>query len=284
MTELRTGQLFAGRYSVDSKVGGGGFCSTYSAKDTRNGGQVALKVLHEDKVRESPKVTDTFLSSMKLWMSLKHRNIVAITDTGICDDGVFAVMELLTGRTLHEQLKSEGAIEWGQLKPLMAETCDALSVLHDTGLLHGDLKPAEIFVADSNEGAQVKLLDTPCARLVRADDTHLAREGVVVGTIGYVSPEQVLRAMGKADSFDHRIDLYALGVVMYRSLTGRTPFESKNSLDALIMRTKTVPRPPGELSIGLPASVDALIVRVLSIDPAQRPQTAKELKEEILRS
>ncbi len=273
-------------YALIGKLGAGGMGEVYVAEDTRLGRRVALKFLSEELARD-PRLLERFHREARAASALSHPHICTIYDVGKHEGRSFIAMELLEGRTLAERIAgkpvpAEQLLEWA------LQIADALEAAHAAGIVHRDLKPANLFIT---QRSQAKVLDFGLAKQVAraqpaaadptaltAGEPTLTREGVVVGTLGYTSPEQ-LRG-GQADA---RSDLFAFGAVLYEMATGRRAFTGDTTavvLDAILNRN---PLPASRLNPELHPELAHIIGKALEKDPALRYQTAAELKGDLLR-
>jgi eukaryotic-like serine/threonine-protein kinase len=262
---LQTGDILVGRYEVDSLLGRGGMGSVYSAFDRTLGRDVAIKVLAAELV-EDELFIERFDREARAAASLSHRNVVAVFDSGV-DGGVrFIVMERVSGRTLSALLR-EGPLPVARAVEIALSVAHALGAAHAHGIVHRDVKPGNVMVGD---GGEVKVLDFGIARAL--DATSLTRATTVIGTAGYLSPEQA-----NGGPVDARSDLYGLGCVIYEMLTGRPPFVA-DSAAALVNQHAT--RPPGRPSRRRPegsAALDEVVLRCLAKDPGERYDPAQAL-------
>ena len=262
---LQTGDILAGRYEVDSLLGRGGMSSVYSAFDRTLGRDVAIKVLAAELVGDEVFV-ERFDREARAAASLSHRNVVAVFDSGVDGGARFIVMERVSGRTLSAVLR-EGPLPVEQAVEIALSVAQALGAAHAHGIVHRDVKPGNVMVGD---GGQVKVLDFGIARAL--DATSLTRATTVIGTAGYLSPEQA-----KGGPLDARSDLYGLGCVIHEMLTGRPPFVA-DSVAALVNQHAT--RPPDRPSRRRPevsAALDEVVLTCLAKDPAERYDRAQAL-------
>jgi serine/threonine-protein kinase len=262
-----------GQYRIVARLGAGGMGEVYRARDLRLEREVAVKVLPEEFSR-NPEAREQFEHEAKVVAALSHPNILAIYDLGEEQGVVFAVTELLEGQTLGERL-AQGNLGWRQAAQIAAQVADGLAAAHGKGIVHRDLKPDNLFL--TKEG-RVKILDFGLARrrlrvskeeAQRAPTEPAEPEGAApAGTIGYMSPEQVLGL-----DEDARSDLFALGCVLYEMVAGRRPFARQTGRQALAATLEA--RPP-ELE-GAPAELNNLVSRCLQKYPQDRFQTAADL-------
>ena len=260
-----------GPYTIQSRLGRGGMGAVYEAVDTTTGGTVAVKVL-ASHLADDAGLRRRFEAEIDTLKGLRHPGIVRLLAFGEQDDQPYFAMELVRGKSLEQILRGGRRFTWRETLAIAAEITRALKVAHDHGIVHRDLKPANLLVADTPSGdpdnpTTIKLADFGIAKLF-GGAAHTAL-GNVVGTAEYMAPEQ---AMGK--QIDHRVDLYALGLVMYAMLTGAPPFRGSQLTEVLEMQRRTVPPRVASLVANLPPEFDELIVRLLAKDPAHRPASA----------
>jgi eukaryotic-like serine/threonine-protein kinase len=262
-----------GPYEILSPLGAGGMGEVYRASDSRLGREVAVKVISKQLTDDAVALA-RFHREAQVVASLSHPNIVALHDVGTENDVAFAVMELLEGEPLDRHIGSEG-ISWTQAVDIAASIADALTCAHDRGVVHRDLKPANIFLTGAG---LVKVLDFGLARRdpCRADPqvSSLPGEtqpGLVLGTIGYMAPEQV-----RGEPAEPRSDLFSLGCVLYEMLSGRRPFEGRTApeVQAAILRDR--PRSVADVNSQVPPEVSALVQRCLEKRPEERFQSARD--------
>jgi serine/threonine-protein kinase len=262
-----------GPYEIVSPLGAGGMGEVYRATDSRLGRDVAVKVVAR-RLADDPAALARFQREARVVASLSHPSIVALHDVGTEGHVAFAVMELLDGEPLDRSIGSAG-LSWTRALDIGASVADGLACAHDRGVVHRDLKPANIFM--TRDGL-VKVLDFG---LARQDPSHpdiqttLAREetqpGVVLGTVGYMSPEQV-----RGEATDARSDIFSLGCVLYELLSGRRPFGGTTApeVQAAILRDQPAPAADGSR---IPPEVTAIVQRCLEKRPEQRFQSARDL-------
>ncbi len=271
------GQLVAQRYRIESVIGHGGQGVVYRARDVKADRAVALKVLTEAVARD-PQAAGRFTREQDALHALAGTAAVQAYDAGeMSEGGLYLVLELLEGRDLeHElaELEQRGELmSLTRIAELMTPVAETLDIARREGIFHRDLKPANIYVLDRGG---VRLLDFGFARL--RTSRKLTADGTIVGSPCYIAPEVWA---GRSDLVDHRADAYGLGVILFRMLTGKVPFESPSILKVYEMAT-TGPRPSlRALRAELPEAIDAWVQRALAIDREQRYQSTAECLEEL---
>jgi serine/threonine-protein kinase len=247
----------------------------YEAEDPMLGRRVALKTIHRGLIADPAAgklFEERFFSEARAAAGLSHPGIVVVHDVGRDESGVlFIALELLTGQTLDRRLAAKGALPWEDALRLAAGVADALRHAHARGIIHRDVKPANVMVLESGEP---KILDFGIARLPESDLT--SRAGVTPGSPAYMAPE---RMDGRPP--DPRSDIFALGAVLYEMLTGRRAFGAKDVREIVRKVHLEHPEPPSRVRPELPASVDAIVARALAKDPAERYATAQAFAEDL---
>jgi serine/threonine-protein kinase len=274
MSDL-TGELIDGRYQLLRQVANGGMAAIYEAIDTRLDRKVAVKIMHSHLAQDDAYVS-RFIREAKAAAALSHPNIVAVQDQGWNQNGVpavFLVMELIEGHTLREYLNERGRFEIKDAINYLTPILSALSAAHALGIVHRDVKPENIMI--SNEG-RVKVADFGLARGELIGSTMTAESSVILGSVSYLSPEQVQR--GIADS---RSDVYAAGIVAYEMLIGDKPFTADSPIQIAYMHVnEEVPR-LRSMRREIPQELDELIARATAKNPDDRPRTASEFLDEL---
>jgi len=278
------GRLIAGRYRVLRELGGGGMGVVYAAEQAPMARPVALKFLKGDRASDSRSV-ERFRQEARAISALRSPHVVALYDFGQDEDGaLYLAMELLEGQTLRQRLKSRGRMSLEEAAPIWDQIARGLSEAHTRGLLHRDIKPANIFLGRSADYDQfVKLLDFGVAASLEPKERGITDTGELPGTAGYLAPERIL-----GEQVDARADVYALGVVMYETLTCRRPHEpsTNSSYEVLRSHLDDDPLPLDEVvpDISLPEPVVALLWRCLAKSPDMRPDDAAAFRTELLRA
>ncbi len=242
--EELVGQIVEGRYKVERIVGKGGMGTVYAVRHIVVGKVAAMKVL-KSGIERSEGVLQRFVREAQTANLVKSRHIVEITDFGQLTNGLFyVVMELLEGEDLTHAMKS-GKLTRADLVHIFLQVAEALALAHEKGIVHRDLKPDNVFlVSESGDPRFVKLLDFGIAKVMQGDASAagLTETGVILGTPYYMSPEQA-----RAEVVDHRSDIYALGVMMYRAFTGRLPFVADSTMGVLTRHLTETPELPSRL-------------------------------------
>lgn len=272
--------LRLGQYVLDGVIGHGGMGTVYLAKHQFLKRPTAVKLIHE---KDIDNVTlARFEREVKLASILKHPNTVRIYDYGLPEKDVFYyAMEYIEGITLDELVKDYGRIPEGRVIFIMKQICNALQEAHEIGLIHRDVKPANVLLSrQSGMSDFVKLVDFGLVKNPKSGDAKLTRQDVIAGTPEYVSPE----AIESPETLDHRADIYSLGAVGYFLLTGRTVYQGKTAIEIAMKRLSELPVPPSELMDDgdeLAPAFERLILECLSRKPDDRPQSAKILKQRL---
>jgi tRNA A-37 threonylcarbamoyl transferase component Bud32 len=276
------GTTLLGRYRVIKKLGEGGMGTVYLGEHATIGKKFAVKVLsyeyaHKDDLRER------FLQEARAASMISQENVVEITDFGDTPDGsVFFIMEFLQGEDLSDTLKSEGRLPWSRAKPIMLQICRALAAAHDAGIIHRDMKPENCYrIARGSNEDFIKVLDFGIAKVTSEDEGEgkgLTRTGMIFGTPEYMSPEQAQGARP-----DHRVDIYAVGVILYELLTGEVPFSADTFMGILTKHMFEVPRAPSSLvpQADIPLEVENIILKAMQKDRELRFANMREMAEAI---
>ena len=269
-----TGRIVEGKYLLGEPLGRGGMGVVYRAENTRIGKQVAIKILLKGYAKGSESER-RFLREARIAGSIGHPNIVEVFDLGTLDNGApYQVMELLEGDTLAARIRLEGALPIDEVLDYAEQVLSALEAAHVRGIVHRDLKPDNIFLHQRAGTITAKLLDFGVSKSLLNDKTlSLTQTGVVVGTPYYLAPEQARGDRG----LDHRVDLWAMGVVLYESLTGSLPFKADNYNALLAKILNTRPAPPRALRPALPEALERVVLEALSFHPGDRFQSAGEM-------
>jgi beta-lactam-binding protein with PASTA domain/predicted Ser/Thr protein kinase len=254
-----------GRYRILRRLGSGGMADVYCAEDTQLGRQVALKLLYP-RFAEDAQFVERFRREASAAAGLQHPNVVQVFDRGEWDGTYYIAMEFLQGRNLKQVVRDHGALDPALAGDLVIQVLKAARFAHRRGIVHRDIKPHNVIVDD--EG-RAKVTDFGIARAGASDMTET---GSIMGTAQYLSPEQ---AQGLP--VDARSDLYSIGVVLYELLTGRPPFDAESPVTIALKQVSETPVPPRELNPAVPPALEAVTLRALRKDPAERFQDADEM-------
>ncbi len=261
-----------GPYRVLKVLGAGGMGVVYQAEDPDLRRFVALKAMLP-ALAASQSARQRFLREARSAAAIAHDNIVHIYQVGE-DRGIpFLAMQFLHGQTLDERLKKAGKLSPSEVLRIGRETATGLAAAHKGGLIHRDVKPANLWL--EAETGRVKILDFGLARATD-DEAHLTQTGAILGTPSFMAPEQ---AAGKA--VDARCDLFSLGCVLYRLCTGEMPFKGSDTISILVAVATVQPRPPRQLNPQVPAALSDLVMKLLAKKPEQRPASAQAVVEAI---
>lgn len=263
--------LLKGRYALGSVVGRGGMATVYRAVDVTLQREVAVKVLHPHLSRE-PAFVDQFLEMERRIARLFHPHLVTMYDAGIADESCFVAMEYVPGGSLRDRLRTEGPLPVADVVRLVAQTAEALQVLHTERIVHGDIKPDNVLLAADGSA---KLVDFGIAHL--ATTTGVIDPERLSGTTPYLAPEQVQH--GRTDV---RSDIYALGLVAYELLAGRPAFQGDHWIAVATQRLERDPDPLPRVRSDIPPYLEAAIRRATARDPERRFSSAEALRRALL--
>ncbi len=284
------GRVIDDRYRVVEHLGEGGMGSVWVAEHLKLRKEVALKVIHPEFAGDG-EVAARFAREAMASAQLDHPHVASALDYGtLPEGGAYLVMQLVRGRSVHDLIEEGGAVPWQQACEIAAQVADALGAAHAMGIVHRDLKPDNVMLREAPDGSmQVKVLDFGIARVAMEEGRQapegaepgraLTRIGTVMGTPGYMAPEQ---AMG--EQVDARADIYALGVVLWEMIAGRDMFETRD-LTAIVTRQLTEPAPPiaAHAPGPMPPDLDRLVTAMLASRPGERPSQATDVRDSLRR-
>jgi eukaryotic-like serine/threonine-protein kinase len=274
---MTTPRLLSERYELGEVLGYGGMAEVHRGLDTRLGRDVAVKVLRADLARD-PQFQMRFRREAQNAAALNHPAIVAVYDTGEVQSEFgplpYIVMEYVDGQTLREIVKTQGPLTQRQVIEVMADVCAALDFSHRHSIIHRDVKPANIMI---NHAGAVKVMDFGIARAL-GEGQNVTQTAAVIGTAQYLSPEQA-----RGEAVDARSDVYAAGCVLFELLTGDPPFTGDTPVAVAYQHVREEPRRPSEVNSSIPSSLDAVVLKALSKNPANRYQSAAEMRADLVR-
>ncbi len=274
---MSTPEFLSDRYELGEIIGFGGMSEVHLARDLRLHRDVAVKILRADLARD-PSFYLRFRREAQNAAALNHPAIVAVYDTGEAETPSgrlpYIVMEYVDGDTLRDIVHTDGPMPPRRAIEVIADACNALNFSHENGIIHRDVKPANIMISNTN---QVKVMDFGIARAI-ADSSSVTQTAAVIGTAQYLSPEQA-----SGNPVDARSDVYSLGCVLYEILTGDPPFTGDTPIAVAYQHVREDPIPPSERHEGISADLDAVVLKALAKNPENRYQTAAEMRADLVR-
>jgi serine/threonine-protein kinase len=275
---MTTPQHLSDRYELGEILGFGGMSEVHLARDVRLHRDVAVKVLRADLARD-PSFYLRFRREAQNAAALNHPSIVAVYDTGEAETPTgplpYIVMEYVDGVTLRDIVHTDGPLPPRRAIEIIADACQALNFSHQNGIIHRDVKPANIMISTTNA---VKVMDFGIARAIADSGNSVTQTAAVIGTAQYLSPEQA-----RGDSVDARSDVYSLGCVLYEILTGEPPFVGDSPVAVAYQHVREDPVPPSQRHEGISADLDAVVLKALAKNPDNRYQTAAEMRADLIR-
>ncbi len=268
------GRVLDGRYRVGPRIARGGMATVYEATDLRLDRTVAIKVMHEG-LADDDEFVQRFQREARSAARLSHPHVVAVFDTGDDQGTLFLVMEYVPGLTLRDLIRKEAPMSPAKVLAVIDPVLSALAAAHEAGILHRDVKPENVLMADDG---RVKVADFGLARAINSETQHTATGGVLIGTVSYLSPELVVN--GRADA---RADVYAVGVLIYEMLTGRKPHTAASPIQVAYKHVHEDIPAPSASTPGIPPYVDALVARATARDTDLRPADARVLLHQVRR-
>ena len=274
--DLLIGKVINEQYRIVEKLGGGGMGSVYLAEQTSDKRKVAIKFLSEAVATLENRTR--FSIEAGAMAQVNHPNVVKVIDFDLYENRPFLVMEYLEGTNVSSLLKKDGRVAWERTIEIVKQICDGLQAAHDKRMIHRDMKPGNVIIlTDGN----VKIIDFGLTKFEGPqEDSGLTRTGYLIGTPIYMSPEQY----GK-EGYDHRVDVYAVGIVLYEMLTGTVPFRDADPVAILDMHRNKTPQKPSERrpDASIPKWLEEIVMHTLEKDPNKRFQSMNELKDAIMK-
>ncbi len=276
------GTVLDDKYRLEQIIGIGGMGKVYKATHIYMDNAVAIKIL-DPKLSSNETALKRFRQEAQASVSIKHPNIVAVTDFGVTKDAgiAYLVMEFLEGMELRARIHQQKQLDFKEIYLIVQQTCAALHTAHSKGVIHRDLKPDNIWLIKSEIGIdRVKVLDFGIAKLKSGpESSKLTELGMVIGTPSYMSPEQC-----HGEELDAQSDVYSLAVIIYEMLTGHLPFQAVSPMEVALKHTSEAPKPLCTLRSDIPTSLEKVVLRALSKLPGDRQQSALELAKEFMAS
>jgi predicted Ser/Thr protein kinase len=274
--EGRVGGTLQGKYRIEELLGSGGMCDVYRATHIQMGKQVALKILKPHLAADAA-ISRRFEQEARAASRIHHPNAINVMDYGIGEGNTpFIVMEYVNGVTLGELIRRHGALSLERTNNILRQICGALDDAHNVGVVHRDIKPDNIIIADYGDSDWVEVVDFGVAKIQEDLNRRVALTGenIIVGTPRYMSPEQCEEL-----PVDARSDIYSLGIVLYEMLAGEAPFKGDSSTRLLVAHATEPPEPLRSKRPDISPEVEVVVMQALAKNPAHRPQSAGELAQ-----
>ncbi|MCV2491236.1 Stk1 family PASTA domain-containing Ser/Thr kinase [Geodermatophilus sp. YIM 151500] len=276
---MTTPQVLGERYEIGGVLGRGGMAEVHRGRDLRLGREVAVKVLRSDLARD-PSFQVRFRREAQASASLNHPSIVAVYDTGEDRTSTgatpYIVMEYVEGETLRDVLRREGRLSAERAMRVSADVCGALDFSHRNGIVHRDVKPGNVMITPQSA---VKVMDFGIARAVSDSAATMTSTAAVIGTAQYLSPEQA-----RGEGVDARSDVYSVGCMLYELVTGAPPFTGDSPVAVAYQHVREDPKLPSSINPEIPAELDAILLKAMSKNPANRYQSAADMRNDLLRA
>ncbi|SDY23860.1 serine/threonine protein kinase [Modestobacter sp. DSM 44400] len=276
---MTTPQVLGERYEIGGVLGRGGMAEVHRGRDLRLGREVAVKVLRNDLARD-PSSQVRFRREAQAAASLNHPAIVAVYDTGEDRTATgatpYIVMEYVEGETLRDVLRREGRLSPERAMSLTADICAALDFSHRNGIVHRDVKPGNVMITPQGT---VKVMDFGIARAVSDSAATMTSTAAVIGTAQYLSPEQA-----RGEGVDARSDVYSAGCLLYELGTGTPPFTGDSPVAVAYQHVREDPRTPSTINPAIPPELDAILLKAMSKNPANRYQSAADMRSDLMRA
>ena len=275
---MTTPRNLSSRYELGEILGFGGMSEVHLARDVRLSRDVAIKVLRADLARD-PTFYLRFRREAQNAAALNHPAIVAVYDTGEAETEAgplpYIVMEYVDGDTLRDIVRSEGPMAPRRAMEVISDVCAALDFSHRNGIVHRDVKPANVMI---NRAGAVKVMDFGIARAISDASSPMTQTAAVIGTAQYLSPEQA-----RGEQVDARSDVYSLGCVLFEILTGEPPFKGDSPVAVAYQHVREDPQTPSAVNPDIPRELDSVILKAMSKNPANRYQTAADMRSDLVR-
>jgi len=281
LTEVLPGTILDGKYRLDEKIGSGGYGAVYKATQLNLNRLIAIKVFHPSKTNNSVEALERFRLEGISASKINHPNSLSIIDFGISSTNIaYLAMELLEGCTLRKEITKNSYLPALRSLEILLPVCSVLATAHSLGIIHRDIKPDNIFLHKNKEGEEViKVLDFGVVKIfsdeIDPELQNLTIDNSVLGTPNYLAPERI-----QNKNYDGRADIYSLGIVFYKMLTGVSPFASSSALETISLQLEKQPQNPREINSKIPIEVEKLVLRMLEKNPDLR-FTSEELLEKI---
>src|SRR6266851_4425503 len=260
-----------GNYKIIDKIGEGGMGAVFKGVDLMLEREVAIKMLRPELARQ-PNVVERFRTEAVTLAKLNHPNVATLHSFFRQGEDFFMVMEFVRGQTLDDVIKTQGAMPFCRAVELFCMALEGIDHAHKMGIIHRDIKPANMMLTETGS---IKVMDFGIARVLGTD--RLTRAGHLIGTVEYMSPEQV-----RGDETDARSDIYSLGILLYEMLTGRVPFNSTSEYELMRCQIEDLPTPPRTFAPQIPVAVEQGIMRSLAKLREARYQSASEFRSTLI--
>jgi serine/threonine-protein kinase len=270
--EIQEGTVLLDRYRVIRKVGQGGFSSVFLVEDRAISDEIILKFL-SPHLSADENMALRFVKELKLTRRISHPNVIRIHDLLDIGRAKAISMEYFASQDLGHLIAKEGRMPFARVLSLTRQLCRGLAAAHAQGVIHRDVKPANVLVGQDDH---VKIVDFGLAAAMREAENRLTRTGHLVGTPHYMAPELI-----RGEEIDGRADLYSLGIIMYEMLSGDPPYDGENPMNILFRHLDGDARPIGEIVPGLPPELEWVVQHAMQLDPSVRPETAEDLLREL---
>ncbi len=267
---LTRGSTFVDRYEIIEELGKGGMGKVYRVEDTKVKEEVALKLI-KPEIAADKKTIERFRNELKFARKIRHKNVCAMFDLGEEKNLHYITMEYISGQDLKGLIRQTGQLTVGKAVSIAKQICAGLKEAHSLGIIHRDLKPNNIMI---DRGGNVRIMDFGIARAVKGKS--ITGSGAIIGTPEYMSPEQV-----EGKDVDQRSDIYSLGIILYKMLTDRVPFEGDSAITVGVKQRTETPKAPKNFNERIPDDFNQLILKCLEKDRENRYQSAEELRSEL---